>query len=133
MLILAPALQLSGYITQLKKVEIATEEMAKQYHFFASPTIRVNGRDVFKTVQENSCDCCGEISGTDTNCRIFEYEGQMYEVPPKAMLAEAILKAVFGVIESTDTYSKYTLPKNLKNFFNGKTVKRGCCNGGNCK
>jgi len=133
MLTLAPALQLAGYAPELKKVEISTEELANQYHFLASPTIRVNGKDICESVQENSCGYCGNISGTDTNCRVFEYEGQIYEVPPKAMLAQTILKAVFGTVESTCTYDEYRLPDNLKNFFHGKVAKNTCCCGGDCE
>ncbi len=59
---LKPALELAGYDLEYKKIEMTTEEIAKEYHFVSSPTIRINGRDICKSIQENNCSCCGEIS-----------------------------------------------------------------------
>lgn len=59
-------------------------------------TIRINGQDVCSSLSESNCGCCGEISGTIVDCRVFEYNGEKFEVPPKEMLADAILKAVYG-------------------------------------
>jgi hypothetical protein len=96
--ILRPALHLGGYEVEYRKTKMETPALAQQYHFESSPTIRVNGREICFNVQESDCGCCSDISGTDVDCRIFEYKGQSYEVPPKEMLAEAILKAVFGTV-----------------------------------
>lgn len=63
LLTISPALETAGYSVKLKKEEIASEELAKEYHFLASHTIRVNGRDICEAVEENACGCCGEISG----------------------------------------------------------------------
>lgn len=129
---LVPALALAGYQIRYKKVKIETEELAKKYQFVSSPTIRVKGKDICDRVQENNCACCGEISGTRVECRVFEYYGKMYEVPPKAMLAEAILKGIF-VSEQDNKDVNYETPENLKKFFEGKIKKEsdGCCCGGN--
>ena len=94
-----PALELVGYSIEYSKTEMTTAEIAAQNKFLSSPTIRVNGQDVCASVAESSCSCCGNISGTDMNCRVFEYEGKSYEVPPKEMLANALLEAVFAVHE----------------------------------
>lgn len=130
---LSPALTLAGYTVRYRKIEMATRELATEHRFVSSPTIRVNGRDICASVAENACGCCGEISGTQVNCRVFEYDGEAYEVPPEAMLAESILAAVFGsyiVVKQTDDY---TLPENLMGFYDGKQNKSGCgCGGGNC-
>lgn len=77
-----------------QKREMATPQLAQQYHFLSSPTILVNGQDIFGTVKESNCGCCGEIAGADVDCRVFEYEGKTYEVPTKEMLANAILKSL---------------------------------------
>lgn len=131
MAVLTPALKLSGYVVEYNKVEIKTAELAQNYKFLSSPTIRVNGKDICTTVKENSCGCCGEISGTDVDCRFFEYNGQSYEVPPKEMLAESILKAVFA--DPCDcSCGEYSLPENLKAFFEGKNKKSACSCGGSC-
>ena len=132
-MVLTPALALAEYSLEYRKLEMTTRELATKHRFLSSPTIRVNGRDICASVAENDCGCCGEISGTQVDCRVFEYDGEAYEVPPKAMLAVSILAAVFGnhiVAEQTDDY---TLPENLRSFYDGKQSKAGCgCSGGNC-
>jgi hypothetical protein len=129
MLTLTPAMKLAGREVDYRKIKMETAELAKQYRFLSSPTIRVNGQDICKSVAENSCGCCGEISGTDVECRIFEYNGETYEVPPKEMLAEAILQAAFGQVESGCSCGGYELPENLKEFFEGKETKSQCACG----
>ena len=129
--ILNPALELAGYILEYRKIEILNKELAEKHQFLSSPTIRVNGEDICQSVAENNCGCCGEISGTDVDCRIFEYNGGTYEVAPKEMLAEAILKEGFGITRDSDNCSEYRLPANLKAFFDGKILKdHGNCSGG---
>ena len=132
MLVLTPALELAGFTVEYNKIEIKTADMAIQHQFVSSPTIRVNGQDICKSVAENSCGCCSEISSTDVECRVFEYNGKTYEVPPKEMLAEGILQIVFGSTGKGCSSDKYELPENLKNFFDGKNIKSGCCCEGNC-
>ena len=131
LLVLAPALQLAGYKVEFNKIEMETADIAKKYKFLSSPTIRVNRCDIFENVKENNWGCCSEISGSDVDCRVFEYEGAAYEVPPKEMLAEAILKAVFCISRSDDTID-YKLQDNLTAFFAGKNNKLACSCSGNC-
>lgn len=128
---LIPALELAGYKVDYKKIEMTTAEIAAEYQFLSSPTIRVNRQDICQTVKESSCGCCSDISSTDVDCRVFEYEGEVYEVPPKSMLAEAILQAIFG-ISSGCSCGDYELPENLKNFFAGKGGATSCCCGEDC-
>lgn len=122
---LQPVLELAGYTVEYHKREMTTIKEAIEYKFLSSPTIRVNGNDICDTIVENDCRCCGEISGTDVDCRIFEYEGKQYEVPPKAMLAESILKEVFVNQKSCNcTCDEYRVPNNLKRFYRGKMTKQ---------
>lgn len=130
MKVLSPALELAGYAVEYKKIKMATAAIAKQYRFLSSPTIRVNGRDICDNVAENDCGCCSEISGTDVDCRVFEYAGQTYEVPPKEMLASAILDTVFSKVDGG--CGRYELPDNLAAFFQGKNRKSCSCEGGCC-
>ncbi len=132
MMTLTPVLKLAGYEVEYNKIEMKTVELAEKYKFLSSPTIRVNGQDICKSVAENSCGCCSDISGTDVACRVFEYNGERYEVAPKEMVAEAVLKAVFGQSENGCSCNSYELPENLKQFFDGKQNKSGCSCGGNC-
>lgn len=124
---LSPVLQLAGYALEYRKTKMEKPELAHRYRFESSPTVRVNGQDICFNVQESTCNCCSEISGTVVDCRTFEYEGQSYEVPPQEMLAEAILKAVFGSQDTPCcTENGYTLPKNLEVFYEGKNNSSGC-------
>ena len=120
---LKPSLALAGYGVSYNKTEIATEQDAIKHRFLSSPTIRINGRDICDEVKESDCGCCGEISGTQVDCRTFEYNGKLYNIPPKAMLAEAILKYTFTA-ETDSRQIKYQLPENLKKFFKGKENKK---------
>lgn len=130
---LTPALALAGYTVEYRKIEITTREIAIQHRFLSSPTIRVNGRDICAFVAENDCGCCGEISGTQVDCRVFEYGSKTFEVPPKALLAEGILSIVFGNTNEIQPKNDYTLPDNLRSFYDGKQNKKECgCGGGNC-
>jgi len=129
---LAPALKIAGFEVSYNKIEMKTAEIAARYKFLSSPTIRVNGRDICKTVKENRCRCCGDISGTDVSCRVFGHGAKTYEVPPKEMLAEGILKAVFSPSKSGRPCRGYALPKNLRDFYDGKKHKKCRCSDNCC-
>lgn len=128
---LKPALALAGYEVEYRKIEIATADLAKKHRFLSSPTIRVNGRDICETVEENGCADCSGISGNAVDCRVFTYEGASHEVPPHAMLAEAVLKGV-GEMPRLAVGGAYRLPENLNTFFEGKEKKSCCCGSGCC-
>ena len=118
---LRPTLELAGYQVLCQKREISNAELAEKYHFRSSPTILVNGQDIFGAVIESDCGCCGEIAGTQVDCRVFEHEGITREVPTKKMLTDAILKAVYHPTKCC--CEEYQLPENLKRFFEGKEGK----------
>jgi len=129
--ILRPALELAGYSIVYKKVEMTTVKDAVRYEFVSSPTIRVNGQDICTSVKENACGCCSDISGTNVTCRVFTYEGVDYEIPPKAMLAEELLRRVFAGAIPEVSQEPYALPQNLKDFYRGKMTRNvKCCCGG---
>ena len=133
MIALTPALALAGYTLEYRKIEMTTREIAQQHHFLSSPTIRVNGRDICTKVAENDCGCCGEISGTQVDCRVFEYGGKIFEVPPKEMLANAVLSAIFRSDIDVEQDQSFTMPENLTRFYHGKQSKSGCtCEAENC-
>jgi len=124
-------LKAAGYAVTVNKTEIANEELAKQYKFVSSPTIRVNGQDICLEVKENPCGSCSDISEQPVDCRVFVYEGKEYEVPPKAMIINAILKAIYGQVQERTDEEVYAVPENLKKFFLGKASKSTmCCGGG---
>lgn len=126
---LSPVLSMAGYEVDYKECEMTTIQIAEQYHFLSSPTIRVNGRDIFGEIKESDCGCCGEIAGTNIDCRVFEYEGKTYEVPTKEILTDAILRSIYT--EHSCVCTPYIMPDNLKRFYEGKnTPSCGCdCKG----
>lgn len=120
--------KLLDFHVEIHKINVTTKELAEQYHFISSPTIRVNGIDICDEVKENRCQDCGDLCGETVDCRIFIYQGEEYEEPPVAMIVEGILEVVFGHINQKE--KNYQLPDNLKRFFSGKdqkNVKKGCC------
>jgi len=122
---LRPALKLAGYRIEYSKKEMTTVQLAEKYHFLSSPTILLNGHDIFGEVIENDCGCCSDIAGTTVNCRVFSHNGKTYEIPTRQMLADAVLKAVYAPpISKAETY---VLPENLRDFYTGKTKKSGKC------
>lgn len=131
--ILRPVLELAGYQVLYQKQEITNAQLAKEYQFLSSPTILVNGQDIFGTITESDCGCCGDIAGVQVDCRVFEYDGETYEVPTKEMLADAILRTLYN--PSGSCCKEYQLPENLKSFFEGKEKKAAgsCCCGGSCR
>ena len=128
---LTPAFTLAGYRISYQKIEIANDRDAVNHRFVSSPTIRVNGMDICDEVKESDCGCCGEISGTQVDCRVFEYEGKTDTVPPKAMLAEAILQKAFHTADKKAPQT-FEIPDDLDRFFKGKEKKKSCCGGSSC-
>ena len=91
--------------------------------------MRLEFNDICPSITENVCGCCGDISGTETLCRVFMYNGESYEVPPEQMLVEAIVQGAF--VDRFDNHIHYSMPKNLRDFFDGKESNipmiRRCC------
>ncbi|NLV33716.1 MAG: DUF2703 domain-containing protein [Clostridiaceae bacterium] len=127
----------AGFEMIYRKVLIDTEEKAIKHHFNSSPSIRVNGYDLCETVQENHCGCCSDIACDSVQCRTYEFEGQMYEIPPVRMLAEFILKQAYSGNTINTRKIDYMLPENLKIFYTGKkkinNAACGCTRGCNCE
>lgn len=64
------------------------------------------------------CESCGDLCGDQVDCRVWVYQGREYSVPPKGMIIEAILKAVYGGQAPVDAAaSPYVMPENLRNFY----------------
>lgn len=110
-------LEATGVEVVVNKINVVTEELAKQYKFISSPTIRVNGRDIQMDVKESLCESCGDLCGDDVDCRVWVYQGKEYTVPPKAMIIEALLKEVYGGSNDVQEEPEYSVPDNLKRFY----------------
>lgn len=116
-----PVLQAAGFDLQVNKVNITSEALAVTHRFISSPTIRVNGKDIDLNVQETTCKECGDLCGDQVDCRVWEYEGEVYSEPPVAMIINAIMKEIYrGDTETASSNPEpYGLPDNLKTFFRG--------------
>lgn len=137
-------LEATGVEVEVKKIHVQSEEQARQLGFVSSPTIRINGRDIQLEVRESLCESCGDLCGENVNCRVWVYQGREYTVPPKGMIIEAILRAVYGRPAEAGQEQPRELPENLRRFFAGRQKREaergpsggqaarccfpGCCN-----
>jgi len=116
--VLAPAFRALGVTTRVNKVNIISRELAEQYRFVSSPTIRVNGVDICAELTESHCGDCSDLSGCSTDCRVFVHQGREYEQPPVGMIVDGILRVLYGPPAVAD-HEPYELPGNLAGYFNG--------------
>ncbi len=123
----ARVLEAAGIQVTIRNIHVQTEEQARAVGLLSSPTIRINGEDIQLEARENLCESCGDLCGTDVDCRVWVYQGQEYTAPPKAMIIEAILKAVYGGNrndkKSSASRRNRDIPDNLKRFFAAKRNK----------
>jgi len=117
-------LESTGAVVNLRKIHVQTEEQARELRFVSSPTIRVNGHDIQLEVRESLCESCGDICGEDMDCRVWVYQGKEYIYPPKALIVEAILRAVYGGASTEPEPWTGDVPDNLKRFFAALAKKR---------
>ena len=110
-------LEATGVEVLVNKINVVSEELAKQYKFISSPTIRVNGRDIQMDVKESLCESCGDLCGDEVDCRVWVYQGNEYTIPPKAMIIEALLKEVYGGSDNVQKEPEYSMSDNLKKFY----------------
>lgn len=114
----AQVLEATGTDVQVNKINITTMQLAEEHKFLSSPTIRVNGHDIQMDFKESLCESCGDLCGDVVDCRVWIYQGQEYTVPPKAMIIEGILKAVYGGgLGIQAEQQEYIMPENIKHFY----------------
>lgn len=121
-----PLLQTAGIELDVRKIHVATERQARELGLLTSPTIRVMGRDVQIDFKESACGECGDLADCDVDCRVWTWQGKDYAVPPKEMLADALLRAVYGDGGSRPTAAPPIgeIPENLERFFRAKAPRR---------
>jgi glutaredoxin len=121
----AAVLNAAGYEVKVNKVNITTRELAIQYQFISSPTIRVNGNDIAVELRESVCEDCGDLCGNTVDCRVWVYNGVEYTAPPKELIVDAILREVYTPNQAEPEYRTYELPENLETYFISKAQGRG--------
>lgn len=104
-----------GFTLSVNRVKISSLELAEKHRFVSSPTIRVNGWDISVDLAENSCEDCSDLCGSDVDCRVFEYGDAEYNAPPKAMIVDAVIRAMYQ--PTTCVRGTYNAPNNLETFF----------------
>lgn len=133
--VVRPALEATGAQVKVTKLVIETAEQARQYRFVASPTVRINGKDIIFETRESQCDSCTDLCGCDegTSCRVWPYHGKEYTEAPVGLVVEALLREIGaggGAVGSATAYEE--TPENLRRFFRSKAAKRrqeneSCC------
>lgn len=118
-----PIMDMAGFNIVMNKVEIADERLAERFEFLSSPTIRVNGIDICPEVIENECCSCRTLSDYEVNCRQFDFNGKLYEVPPAAYIVKRLLEIVFS--GQKPAFDDYVMPENIRGFLRGKHTQ--CC------
>ncbi len=75
-----------GLSASLLSVDLArAPDVEKEMPFAGSPTVLLNGKDI----APGSDQFRGPTGG---NCRLYEYEGEAYDYPPKELIREALAK-----------------------------------------
>lgn len=118
---------------------VGTAAEAELLRFAASPTVRINGRDIAVEFRESSCADCGELCGCGggVNCRVWVWQGREYTEAPRALFLDALLSAYSQSGHSTDFERiPFRLPENLCTFYAArKTPKEpesACCDESAC-
>jgi hypothetical protein len=121
----AGILKATGVEVTVRKTHVESLEQAIELGFLSSPTVRIGGQDLQLSFKENYCATCSQVSGTQTDCRVWLYQGQEYSAPPKAMIIEAVLQEVYGSPRSEP--AKIVRPENalenLARFFESRGRK----------
>lgn len=135
--VISTLLETTGAEVELNKIHVTSYDQALQLGFVSSPTIRVNGQDLVLEVRESHCSSCSSISGTETFCRVWDFEARSYKAAPKALIVEAILKWVYGGSQQqdkirADSRRATNSLANLKSFFKGRRVAATSCGDGIC-
>ena len=121
----------TGRNIQVQKTIVRTAAQAIQARFVSSPTIRVNGMDILPEIQETACEECSERCGCgeDTTCRVWPYQGEVYEEAPVGYIIEALMQAAFSQPAEMNNAAYEGLPENLERFFQGVSSKTAasCC------
>jgi len=127
-------LEAAGVAVSVRKTLVESEEQAKALGFFSSPTIRINGKDIALEFRESRCESCEACAGNvPVNCRVWVFQGKEYTEAPKAMIVNAILRAVYRDEPSQEPPEQppasQEVPENLRRFFSAKAAKEqsSCC------
>ncbi|OSM01398.1 DUF2703 domain-containing protein [Magnetofaba australis] len=132
-----PVLEALGREAQLTAIHVESEESARELRLRASPTIRIDGRDMLGADEETPCAPCSELAdGAAVTCRAWSWRGEGMDEPPVGLLVEEILRAALDAPQSSAespaedaAEGPFCLPKNLARYFAARKGEgaHGCC------
>ena len=83
--VLKEALTETGLTPDYEIVVVNNDEQAARSRFFGSPQITIDGQDIDPNAQK--------VQNFQTlGCRMYMWQGKMYEYPPKEMIVDALKK-----------------------------------------
>lgn len=123
----------SDYTFDVELIHIDSQEKAVKYKFESSPTIRINSDDIPIKLIETKCQPCGDLAGTDTDCRVWEYLGVQYDAAPPQMIIDYVSEYIASgkKFQREKKITPYKMPSNIKDFFDSKK-RKGCCSPSKC-
>lgn len=119
--LLKPIINQLRYSIHIQKINVNTIELAHQYKFLSSPTIRINQIDIESDVAEDGCKSCGDLCGDSIDCRTFNYQNKQYHEPPVEMIIDEILKSIYQP-KTIKEPENYQIPENLLKFYQNKNL-----------
>ncbi len=113
----------TGTQVRVTKHVVTDAQQAEKLGLVASPTIRVNGRDIAMEFKESSCKDCSDLCGCNggVDCRVWIWQGQEHLEAPRSMIVDALLKA-YAAGPVVPESKPYTMPQNLRSFFAARSV-----------
>lgn len=90
-----PLLSAYDAAVEVRDVHVSDEAAAEATHLPASPTVRIDGRDVQPDYAVGSCEDCADLSECDdVDCRVWTWRGREHDVPPVDLLVRALVGAL---------------------------------------
>ena len=121
-----------GVEVDIASTRVETAEQAEALRLVASPTVRINGRDLDPDIAEDACAECSDLAGDAINCRVWSWRGDTSRAAPVALIVDGALEAVYGQGELASrgpspgaSAGGFALPENLRRFFAGAPTP-GC-------
>ena len=98
-------------------MEVTYEEEVKVFKAFCDEK-RLRILELLRSGEKCAC-----ILAEQSNMAQSTLSYHIFLVPPKEMLAEAILRNVFGLSKHSCTCSDYELPENLRHFLEERKIQ----------
>jgi len=87
--ILRDVMEEEGIADPIAVIEVKTEDEARQYRFYGSPTIHIDGQDIVPPLED--------MIGPGLTCRAYRRaDGRISPLPPREAIVAAFQKASRG-------------------------------------